>query len=386
MRHGTTMRLILVLLCCASTACSQEPVATPPKPLKVLVKELESPNSEVRESASLALSDYAGLAYELPLKIFKDDDEVAKLQRFRNEARSLIPDLIKLLRNKNPKIRSTIINALGGVGRAAEAARPALLDILRDPKEDAVPRMDAAIALLHVTRIDQPVGPELLAAIGIGDGSVSLSEKPVEVEMDERQFDFSLGFASTWLATTLCASDRVPLEIPSLIKLAQSGTRKFDRGLAIVTLGFLEVDGAPAVQALWKLMDDNDQDIRIWTATALMRIVRDPKMLPELNKRVRLGEADSKKFQQGAQEHFAEVAKESELRRDNGYLTLFIVNSLRHGNRFYRRQSIRILGEISVEEQAVLAPELISILAAEDATTRDAAIEMLKIIDPGALP
>jgi len=385
MRQGTTIRLILLLLCGASMAYSQEP-ETPRKPLKVLIKELESPEVKVRRSACDELSGYTGQALDFSSAWMSEGDEVTKLQQFRTDARPLVPELIKLLSNGDSEVRSTIINVVAGVGPSAAPARPALLKILRDPIEVSVSRINAAIALLYVSPIDKPVGPELLAAIGIGDGSLPLGEKPVEVEMNERQFDFSLGFGSTWLASTLCASDRVPLEIPSLVKLAQSGTRKFDRGIGIVTLGFLGVDGTPATLALWKLLDDDDQDVRIWTATALMRIVHDPKILPELNKRLRLGDADSKIFQQGADEHFAEVAEERELSKDNVYSIPFMVGALRHGNGFYRRQAIRVLREMSVEVQADLVPELVNILAAEDADVRDAAYEVLKNIDPGALP
>jgi len=385
MRHGTTMPFIVILLCCASRALSQEPAEPPPKPLKVLVKELESRDLEVRESACGALVERACRASELPLNLFSDD-EVAEVQRFRREARPLIPDLIKLLNSQHTEVRGTIVDVLASLGRVAEPARPALLQRLRNPKENAESRMHTGIALLHVTPSDQPVGPELLAVLGLGEDALPPGAQLKIDEVDSEYLGIVAGTSANWLMMSLCASDRVLLELPSIIKLAQSGTQKVERAIAIETLGKLGVDAISTAPALWKLLDDPDADLRKFAAAALLRIERNPADVPALIKRLQLEPDELKSFQEYVKEYFDRLAKDRAPQFDDYNATDHISNALNHGNGFYRRYAIRELAKLTLNVQLAVIPEVIPVLVAEDPLTRNAAYEYLQKTDPGSLP
>jgi len=62
-----------------------------------------------------------------------------------------------------------------------------------------------------------------------------------------------------------------------------------------------------------------------------------------------------------------------------------ILRWLRHGQPFYQRQAIRMLGEIGPPAKSAV-PDLIKTLQSTEKETRECAREALRRIDPAAVP
>jgi HEAT repeat protein len=76
-------------------------------------------------------------------------------------AKPAVPALIKLLRDKNPRIRACAANSLGLIGPEAEAAIPALLPLL-DERNEGLPILASMGALRSIHRRPDIVIPALL--------------------------------------------------------------------------------------------------------------------------------------------------------------------------------------------------------------------------------
>lgn len=169
------------------TFASAAPAPKPdPERLAAIVKEMKSPNREVRLKAVGKLVHFEG-GQELALPVLANLREAMRdpeadiravactaTGNFREQAKQVIPDFTRLLRDPDKEVRQCAARALGRVGADAKVSLPDMARATKD--EDAVVRVVTHAAMI---RIGAPV-PEHLPAIltGLEDASPSCATSP----------------------------------------------------------------------------------------------------------------------------------------------------------------------------------------------------------------
>src|SRR5262249_39291231 len=131
-RHSAAVATMLAM-CIFSTA-DADPQGEKDGPLNELVIHLGSDDAKIRRQSAQTLQTRrieaeAGMG---GLTGLSNEDDSAKLDRFRTEAKPLISALVNLLQSPYEESRVCAARALGAVGPDAAACRTALRKIVRD--------------------------------------------------------------------------------------------------------------------------------------------------------------------------------------------------------------------------------------------------------------
>lgn len=352
-------------------------------PLKVLVERLGSDDVTVRKDAGNALQMRAAVADAefggvtgLPY-----DDDLATLERFRNEARPLVPLLVKLLPGPHEESAAAAAVVLGAIG-PVESSRLALRKVIRDAKNSHRLRIAAVPAILRVTPAQQIVGREFVEGF-VDDSGDGTDEGPVSdgVEIPPWNDETSAASYGPMLAAILIATGRSTIEVSSLLEVTPAAFPRRLRLTAIIALAVLEADATHALPALRKLLNDDDALVRKFSGLAILRIGGDDGEIPAIMKAVSLREPESAKFLQEANEFFEQKEETShQLRKDAGDLVPMGMKMLNHRNSFHKRQAIRMLGEIGPPAKEAL-PALKELLADPDSDTCAVVAESIRKIE-----
>jgi HEAT repeat protein len=257
------------------------------EPISILRRKLKHPDWKIRKAAAIALGKL-GL-----------------------QAKSAIPDLTTVLRDKNPEVILAAIDALGNMGEAAAPAVPALIRHLTNPLfEDptlpqrvestlvkigrpAIPALielldsgfDSAEfpAILALRNIGQPAIPLLIqalqspkwivragAASALMMGEQAKDATPSLIErLTSQQNGEQDGFVRSQIMETLGANHiEAQTVVPVLIKLLPNP-------VAVEALGQFGEEASRAVPDLAKLLHDRSREnesSRIATVEALLKI------------------------------------------------------------------------------------------------------------------
>ena len=397
MTTSRSVSIAAILVICLLTTAGAEQNGTERIPLKILAERLASDDAQTRKEAAEELESRSAEADD-GLRglngLSGNEEDIAKVERFRNEAKPLIAVLIKLLSNPHEESRVAAALVLGAIGPDAEASRPALRRVVRDAKNSPGLRYVAAPALLRVTPAREAAGREFLEGFLIACGGDSNDVKvpdddvnlPEELESTLGDDETFAGWYGPLLAMLLIAADRTSMEIPFLLEVTPAEFPKRWRLTAIAALFTLEDEAQRAVPALRKLLDDDDPLIRQFAGLAIVHITGDPAEIAPIVKAMSLDKQESRKFLDEANSFVKHKKDVSRMNRENGREhVLFEVSMLNHRNSFHQRQAIRMLGEIGPEAK-VAVPELKKLLKSKDEDTRTAAAAAIKKIDAAANP
>jgi HEAT repeat protein len=374
----------MTLALCQWTSANANQHKTPDVAISSLVERLGSEDSKIRKEASEALqmrSQKADAGMGGVTGLSGDDDDVAEMERFRKEAKPLVPALIKLLRSDHEESRVAVARALGAIGPDAEASRAALRRIIRDPNNSQGFRLVAAPALLRAMPRQVVAGREFLEDfVGACDVVPENARAPDQDKSPQQDDEAFAGWCGPYLAVLLILADRTSIEVPSLVEVMTVAFPKRLRLTAIAALATLEAEAASAVPSLQKLFDDKDAQIRQLAGSAVVRIQGDRAGIELIIKALSLDAQESANFLDEANDFIKRRKADSNSNRDNGRENVLLaVPMLRHHNSFHQRQAIRMLAEIGpVAKDAV--PELTRLLKSEDMATRAAAEVALKRI------
>jgi HEAT repeat protein len=229
-----------------------------------LCKALGDASAEVRQKAMLALANLGGDAVPTLREALKGDDPKLRrdaalaLAAMGIAAREAAGDLGLLVKDRDPQVRAAGAQALAGLGKDAQAAIPALLQVLRTENTLEVQKQ----VLGAILRIGSKDMPGLLKALEeIND--VGRWATPYIL----KQFGPK-------------ARDAVPHLIKHL-----SDPDMGNRLSAAISLGEIGADASEAVPALVKAMQDPIPTVRLAAAMALVKV--DPSRKAALEQKAR---------------------------------------------------------------------------------------------------
>ncbi len=397
MQRSFLIALVIKFSCLASAFGWEEPV-TARKPLRYWVDRLNDSNAEVRERAVSflhnELTEFSPGHWEAS---YVDPKGRTRRATFRQESKPLIPELLKALRNKDESVVSVAAEVLMVLGPEAQAALPDLERIVHNESSTAFTRMMMFHVLLFVMPEDRPVGPIMLKALNslpwetyedlLNEfGGVSSDDKDQQFEDAQKLRGTMVALSIPVYVGPMISSGHTKIEVPYLVKIASGDYPATVRAMAVGILGALQLDAKSAVPALRTLLKDEDRFVRTWAVDALLRIEREPKLIPELIEALELKGKKREEAEKGMREWLKQQEQERESWRelfsDGDDLTEF-VQMMKHGSGFLRRQAIQYLGLIGPGAKSAV-PELRKALHDSDEDTRQMAAEAIKQIETTA--
>lgn len=401
MQRSFLIALVIQFSCVASAFGWEEPVAAR-KPLKYWVDRLNDSDAEVRGQAvsfvENELTEFSPWDWAWEGGSYRDPDGRKKRAAFRQEAKPLIPELLKALRNTDESVVSTAAEVLMVMGPEAQTALPDLERIILSKSSTASTRMTMFNVLLFATPEDKPVGPYLLKLLNslpletyeneLNDeyGNLPNDDKDQRSEDVPNLHGTMVALSIPFYVGPMISSGHTKIEVPYLVKIASGEYPATIRAMAIGILGGLEFDAKSAVPALRKLLKDEDRFVRRWAVNALSDIEPEPQLVPELIEALGLKGEKRDEVEQGMREWFKQQEQERESLRelfeDGNNLTDF-VQAIKYGSGFQRRQAIRYLGQIGPAAKSMI-PELRKALQDPDEDTRRMAAEAIKQIETTA--
>ncbi|MCA9044451.1 MAG: HEAT repeat domain-containing protein, partial [Planctomycetaceae bacterium] len=409
-----------------TTIVDAQPVMV--QPLGELINQFRDDNIEVQRSALEGMCDHGSSTILWGVQV-PDEDFGERREAFRKAVLPLIPELLSLLTDSDENTVSCVCTVLMALGSDAQAAVPDLERIVLDDKTPPAARGAAFSALLHILPEDKPIGPIVLKLLdasprksildlidafcetseGVAQASNSheLSEDvqdfpyhfrqlesvreaadenlPAEFREEarddyetfeydpERSSESDLLFSSTTISLyqvyygiVIGSSGHSKVEIPFLVKIATGDYSPYTRATACAILGAMQFDAKSAAPELRKLLKDENPLVRGWAVDAILKIERDPKLVPELVRAMQLPDKEREEFEQGLDEWFDEIKVEKEMLRGisvDGNLLELLTPPLMYGSGIQKRSTILTLGFIGPNAKAFI-PELR--LAAKD--------------------
>jgi len=228
--------------------------------------------------AALVTLLFGRFAYELIRGVATS----ASLNRLGPADAGKVPQIVAQLGDSNPMIRQAAAGALGQIGPAAQAAKPALLLCLKSDPSSHV-RSNAAFALGWLGK-DREVVPPLIEALGDPDpevrryaanaftilGSISAPAVPKLIELVD---DPHMGYTAARALGAI--GPPAQRSIPQLIK-ALRRDNTLARMEFMIALGKFGPGAKQAIPDLLVLANDGDPDVKKWARTTLLQI--DPQM------------------------------------------------------------------------------------------------------------
>lgn len=151
---------------------------------------LDDQDIENRRNAAMAISNIGGegtaAAVPVLLEAAKNGDEslrpqaVLAIRNIGPSAASALPELLRFLQSeKDPKMREYAAMAIGGVGAGAERAVPLLLEKIQDATENRDVRVECAMALARIGKVQsaKDIAPKLLDVLGDTKHDVKVRER-----------------------------------------------------------------------------------------------------------------------------------------------------------------------------------------------------------------
>jgi HEAT repeat protein len=241
-----------------------------------LVRVLGNKDARVRRWGALAIGDVrrvlGGLhPADITVGLARD--------KLRNDLKAAVPALVESLRDQNDAVRVEVVLALGAIGPPAREAVPRITVLLKDPNK--LVRRTAASALWWI------------------DGQAKIAV-PILIEgLEDRKADLIDRQTCVYVLGEI--GDKAELAVPALIVLLR-GIQKSTRTETSVELSFRATEalgriGEPAVPALITQLRDKDPDIRKNAAWALRKMgPRAQAAVPALCEMSKDNNADLRRF------------------------------------------------------------------------------------------
>jgi HEAT repeat protein len=321
------------------------------------------PQSDRLNAAEISPSQISKLADRK-----SSDGAISALKKMGGAA---IPALVKVAQNpqEKPKVRLFAIQILGEVGAEAKSAVPMLAELVRD--RDSAIRLKAVKSLAEIGIVAESAVPDLTVALSdadpqirgeaatalgkIGEGAKSAVPALVATLNDSK---LAVRLKVIYALSNLGA-DAKPA-VPDLTQ-ALSAPQKEVRVGAIVALGKLGPESKKSVKILAQLLTDGDKDIRLKAITALGSIGADAgAAVPELTKALRHGDRDTRSF---AALTLGKIGSEAKA------ATPELTTALSDLDKDVRQYAATALGKIGLEAKSAL-PELVKALKDDNSGVR----------------
>ncbi|BBM86163.1 HEAT repeat-containing PBS lyase [Candidatus Uabimicrobium amorphum] len=266
-------------------------------------------------------------------------EALAEIGEIGEEAHSVVPDLIPLLKDEDLIVRSSAAEALGGIGEKAYLAVPHLIPLLQDRDEDV--RNSAAWALGKIEKKAHSSVPHLIPL---------LKDKDKKVRVDATKILGRIGAHSA---------------VPHLIPLLQDEDKEV-RAYAAWALGKIGEKAHSAVPHLIPLLENKDKEVRAYAAWAFGRIGKKaysavPYLIPLL-------QDEDKDVRIDAAEALGEIGGKAEK------ATSDLIVALKDPDKYVRYSAAEALGKIGEKAHSAV-PHLIPLL--KDSYTQEVAAEAL---------
>ncbi len=213
----------------------------------------------------------------------------AKAEKSNNKT-EVVSSLIAQLKDSNAKVRAKAAQVLGTMGPIAQAAVPALINLLKDRDNEVRHKAyDAFVAVL--AGADKQTGvaifsaalkhqdPEIREAFAMGLGEMGVEAKAVVPALVEALTDSSRRVRQEVAHTLGKMGVEAKAAVPALIKALQDEDDDF-REQAIEVLGGLGSEAKAAVPGLIALLKENTDRLPQQAASALAKI--GPAAVPAL--------------------------------------------------------------------------------------------------------
>lgn len=347
--------------------------------IPVLVEALRDSDAKVRYRAAIALSRlWSGLesgpeieaAVPALLKLLEEDDQYTRerailaLRMIGPAARAALPELKKIMRDRNDPQWISAFSAVDDIERPATDDVSALAALLKD--KDASVRIQAAerLALMGMKAV-------LLSGGFKGEAAIpALVEALKDSETKVRYHSLSALSDLMYNAEPPDLGAIVPA-VTELLKDADSGTRWHAAHL----LGQIGPRASAAVPLLIEVLSDEDETVRSYAAYAIGKIGADSKVAgPPL---IKLLKDRAANVRESAANTLAKV--------DPGSANVVVpslVEDLKHENPEFRGRAARALEGFGPQAKPAV-PLLVQMLKTEDDVWRDGIVETLEKIGPG---
>ena len=218
--------------------------------ISALIQVFKDEDKDVRQVAATTLGKFGVDAFPALVEALKsNNEEISSLARvaLQNMNSEMVPVLIEALNNQDEWVRYAATYALSSlwyIGSQAEAAIPALIEVLTDKNENV--RAFAVNALGKMGSQAQAAVPALIVAL----------------EDENSIVRFNAAYALAWISPT--TTEAVPILIEALNK------RNFrTRREVVVALGQFNSEAKAIVPVLIKALTDENKDVRVSAANAL---------------------------------------------------------------------------------------------------------------------
>lgn len=373
----------------ATVTLGNEVLEVKEKSVKGAILGLNSQNEKVRSESIKTLTRLTDDVWDL-MRNPCDSGGIAADARFRDEAKPVVGHLITALKSGDPEIVSTAAMVLAKLGPDGRTSLPTLRKLFQHRKVPTEATSYVFIALLHVTPKEKPLGPTLLQYLRSlpKQQRVELDKLSKEIEnsspfLASKETKGTIDNMSIILWRMCVNADRTTVEVPHLVKTAASP--KYRLAVRTICIGILAEfawDAESAVPGLRALLRDKEKFIRVSAALALVRIQKQPALVPPLLKALRLTREEQAAFRQIVDPPLKEEQRQIEKLRSAGpEIIRDLVNVAKCENGFYRRSAIIALGRIGPAAKAAI-PALEHALKHSDRDTRNRAAEALSQIDP----
>jgi len=391
-RKALTLGASLVLICAPllgqNKADAQNQVAIqPPEPLTGrsldrLIRRLNDPDSEVRKAAAEAFQKNVG-QYAMFSADYPRPQHTKKRREFQDLAKPYLPRLIALLDSRDNDVVTAASVALVVPGHEARQSSARLSQMILDPTRSENARGWAYWALPYVLPETEPVGPLVLKWLKSSERqaietTVSGTEK--DDGGKQQQTVRIPAVPITMDAGSSLCSGHTLVEVPYFLEIARGKYSSELRQMAISMLASFETDSKRAVPELWQLVHDPDPLIRQATATALMKITNDRKLVGKLETAFNLNADARDSLELEAHDYFEEGLDQSDREMLAKVRLEILPYMVTCDNGFFRRQAIRKLKRLGPAARPAL-PELRQALTASDKETRQLATEAIRTIE-----
>lgn len=329
--------------------------------LKLIQQKLRIPDSEYRAAA------------------------VEELSNLLSEAKTVLPLLIKLLKDKDLLVREKVVDAIGNFGSQAKGAVPVLIELLNS--QEVIICCRAAAALGHVGPQAAEAVPGLrallnnqdeeickFAAYGLGCIGPAARDAFADVAQLLRSRDEYVRGTAVVALTQIGAAKS---DVNVLIDLLESDHKKIQI-FSMDCLGRLGPEGEEAVPALIGLLNSHEHEIRGAAIGALMRIGPEAESGAAVPALVKLLKDPNPKVQRAAAFALARIGPKAEAAIGP------LVQSLEYPSSDYVRMGASLaLGNIGPAAKAA-KPALTRLLSDPDETVCRMAADALKKIESDA--
>ncbi|WP_377477339.1 MAG: HEAT repeat domain-containing protein [Microcoleus anatoxicus] len=356
--------------------------------IPALIEALRDKNLVVRQSAAQVLQRFGTSAIPALVKASKDSDvrvrrrAAALLNNMTygsslvsSEAKNVMPQLISLLKDSDPDVRSSVAPFLGRISQETKTVIPQLIPLLKD--SDAGVRSSVAEALT-IGEETETVMPQLIPLLKDSDagvrsraasalGKIGAAAKSAVPQLVSLLKDSDAGVRSSAASALGKIGAEAKNVVPQLLPLLKDSDANV-RSSASESLGNIGAEAKNVVPQLLPLLKDSDPDVRRSAVSVLESMGAEAKTaLPQLVPLLKDSDAN---VRSNAASVLGSMGAEAKIAVPQ------LVPLLKDSNPDVRRSAVSVLGSMGAEAKTAV-PQLIPLLKDSDQYMRNYAADAL---------